>query len=415
MMVKITLKLSVCLCAASIIAAAACGDDSSATSGPSVRTASLGSPTLHRQLAQGDFDGDGESDWAFGVSAEEHDCGAGHVEVWYRRLERLRPHEIWHRDLSGVAGEQTCSANYGSAVAIGDFNGDGYDDLAVGASGDTIGSQLRAGSIHVFYGSARGLTTNANKMFSQEDQGMVDLAESGDAFGTALASGDFDCDGYADLAVAAPGEDDNRGVLHILPGSHRGLSSGQAQRIEHPRPLPGAYFGSFLAAGNINADDIDDRECDDLVVGIPGDAVPDAIHPTGAISIIYGGDGGLDVEGSELWRGDGSRARLAADVQSEEFGRGVWLVDHNVDGYPDVLVYRGSDETFSLLYGSPDGLASEAARSRRPNEAIKGKLRDACVWACQFAWVVAPPGPVCDCSGCEIFAGKPSRTCPNCA
>ncbi len=72
-------------------------------------------------------------------------------------------------------------------MAAGDFNGDGFADLAAGASGEDVGSVADAGAVSVLYGSAGGLTTSGGRLFTQ----VGGLVEAGDEFGEQLAAGDF--------------------------------------------------------------------------------------------------------------------------------------------------------------------------------------------------------------------------------
>ena len=83
-----------------------------------------------------------------------------------------------------------------------DFNQDGFADLAIGAPGEAIGSFSDAGAVSVLYGSADGLRGTGSQLFTQ----VGGAAERGDRFGWALASGDFNHDGFTDLAAGAPGE-----------------------------------------------------------------------------------------------------------------------------------------------------------------------------------------------------------------
>jgi hypothetical protein len=58
--------------------------------------------------------------------------------------------------LSGLAPSNACDSNFGTAVAVGDFNGDRYDDLAIGAPGDVVSRRVDAGSVQVLYGGQGG-------------------------------------------------------------------------------------------------------------------------------------------------------------------------------------------------------------------------------------------------------------------
>jgi hypothetical protein len=199
------------ICSTFIIVAIAC---SANTSDEPPRSGSPDSPTLHRALAYGDFDGNGSPDWAAGFAENNVDCSAGKVGIWYQGFDPGHPSDTWDAD-----GPAPCDANFGAALAIGDFNADGYADLAAGAPGDIVSENASAGSVRVRYGSAERLSAAGERVFNQNGS----EAEVNDAFGTALASGDFNCDAYADLAIGVPGEDGGQtaadvGAVQILFG-----------------------------------------------------------------------------------------------------------------------------------------------------------------------------------------------------
>lgn len=90
---------------------------------------------------------------------------------------------------------------YGKSVAAGDFNGDGFEDLAVGSPGEAIGSLDAAGAVIVSWGTALGITHVGASLLTQDDwAGAAANAE----FGYALAAGDFNHDGRDNLAVGCP-------------------------------------------------------------------------------------------------------------------------------------------------------------------------------------------------------------------
>ncbi len=103
--------------------------------------------------------------------------------------------------------EGPLSAGWSAPASVkGDFNGDGFGDLAVAAPGENAA----AGAVHVLPGSASGLSSTGSQFFTQNTGGIADSQEPGDLFGASLAVGDLTGDGIADLAVGAPGENAGR-------------------------------------------------------------------------------------------------------------------------------------------------------------------------------------------------------------
>ena len=146
---------------------------------------------------------------------------------------------------------------FGFALAGGDFNNNGFDDLAIGAIGEDIGTIPDAGSVNVLYGSANRLTGTGNQQFFQGSGGLVGTAEEGDLVGAALSTGDYDNDTFADLAIGAPFEDIgtllDAGAIDTLYGSAGTLTTTGAQQFFQGNggvagtPEEGDTFGSSLA------------------------------------------------------------------------------------------------------------------------------------------------------------------------
>jgi FG-GAP repeat len=113
-----------------------------------------------------------------------------------------------------------------------DCNGDGFDDLAIGAPGDDINGKNQAGSVNLLYGTAKGLSEARDQLWHQDVLGIEDAAEEGDNFGSALAAGDFNGGGYADLAVGVLQEavgPAGGGTVNVLYGSASELSAAGTQ------------------------------------------------------------------------------------------------------------------------------------------------------------------------------------------
>jgi len=164
---------------------------------------------------------------------------------------------------------------FGSAAAVGDFNDDGFADLAVGVPGETVNGDAGAGSVHVYYGSRAGLRLIGDQIFDQDDPDIAGSAENGDRFGAALAAGDFDDDGIDDLAIGIPGEDIGNvvdaGAVEILFGTDGGglTTSGSNFFDQGTLPSPESVeandqFGATLAAGDQHGDGYDW-----LAIGVP--------------------------------------------------------------------------------------------------------------------------------------------------
>jgi hypothetical protein len=77
---------------------------------------------------------------------------------------------------------------FGATLAAANFGGSAHADLAIGAPGERVGDQRSAGIVHVFYGTADGLTRIGNQIWSQLTPGMTGRAQQGDQFGKALVS-----------------------------------------------------------------------------------------------------------------------------------------------------------------------------------------------------------------------------------
>ncbi|MFJ9176761.1 FG-GAP-like repeat-containing protein [Streptomyces sp. NPDC102360] len=142
------------------------------------------------------------------------------------------------------------SASAATAKYADDFNGDGYRDYAYGSY-----SSHGGGSVAVVLGTASGPGTTT-KRISQASTGVPGADEADDMFGEVRAAADFDGDGYGDLAVAATGENGSagtgQGAVTILWGSPTGLSTGTTL----PNKNADSYnaMGKDLATGDFNGD-----------------------------------------------------------------------------------------------------------------------------------------------------------------
>ena len=207
--------------------------------------------------AAGDFNNDGFDDLA--VTSGGENALAGRIDVFDGSPAGLptTPTLTLQQGQGGVNGNQSFLDGFGQALAVGDFDSDGFDDLAVGVPGEDFGGHSNAGQIHIFNGTQFGLDPANDTVITQDDASQ-ETAETGDSFGSALASADFNADGYDDLAVGVPGESffagANEGVVHAFRGSPTGISLtgdvffNQGTPNVDGGPETGDRFGQRLAA-----------------------------------------------------------------------------------------------------------------------------------------------------------------------
>ena len=156
-----------------------------------------------------------------GVAEVRIDGDPGALLVMYGSAAGVSPagHQYVVLD-SGLTSGVFPTPPWSGELACGDFDGDLFSDLAIGAPGSNNG----AGSVTIMYGSASGLTTLGD-LWSQDSRGVRGVAAADEEFGAALSAADFDGDGFFDLAIGAPGD------------TVEGTRIGSVE--PHGRPVPG--------------------------------------------------------------------------------------------------------------------------------------------------------------------------------
>ncbi len=292
----------------------------------------------------GDVNGDGFGDVI--VGAPRYDNGStdeGAVRVYLGRAGALNLSPAW-----SPQGPQTLS-EFGAAVAQGDWNGDGYTDIAVGAQDYDAGA-TNTGAVFVYYGGFFGYAGGWSLLLTG--------AQANGYFGYAVANaGDIDNDGCDELIVGEPyyGTFDypNIGAVHIFKGSIlNGLGTtpwwSQAGGIQ-----PGAYGLAVSGAGDVNGDGYAD-----VIIGAPFyEFAP--FERGGAAYLYFGSAGGLST--NAVWTGFGG-------ATGDWFGYSVAGVgDLNADGFGDIAVGAPQkesspglvDEGYAFFFfGSPTGISN---------------------------------------------------------
>jgi hypothetical protein len=330
-----------------------------------------------------DYNGDGRADLTIGVPEEGVGsiAGAGAVNVIYGSASGLsatsKADQFWSQSSGGINDNPEQGDGFGSSLAHGDFNGDGYADLAVGIPGEDVGTKADSGAVAVIYGSSVGLKASAagdgtgrtDQLWHQNVADVDETAEAGDSFGHSVAAGDVNGDGYDDLVVGVPDESQgtiDSGAVSVIYGSSSGLSASSAHAdqviLQQSGNQDGDLFGWSLALG-----DFDNDGYDDLAIGAPGMDESAAIEDTGAVHVLDGSSTGLSPGGVRKIIVQGEDGLDDAEEEGDGAGSSLVSSDFNNDGFADLAIGAPMEDivtpgdnagAVSAIYGSSGGLSS---------------------------------------------------------
>jgi hypothetical protein len=330
-------------------------------------------------LAAGDFNGDTYDDLAVGVPGESvgGTPNAGAVNILYGTPGGLLGDsfaplvsQFWNQNISGIAESAEDGDSFGSSLAAADFGKSSHDDLAIGAQGESVGTLIGAGAVHVLYGSNNGITAGGSQLWTQNSSGIIDKAELSDGFGESLAAANFGKSAQADLAIGSPLENVgtvvNAGAVNIIYGTSTGLAAAGNQFWHQnstgitSSAVEGDQFGDALAAANFGK-----TAQADLAIGVPGETVGNGGYGAGAVHVLYGSSTGVSSAGSQFWTQNSSGILDTSEVL-DQFGLALSAGNFGRSGEADLAVGVlgesiggiGSAGAVNVIYGTASGLSS---------------------------------------------------------
>ncbi len=220
----------------------------------------------------GDLDGDGVPDLAVGAYLDD-DGGANRGAIYVLFLNADGTVRAWRKISSttgGFTGPLDNNDQFGATVtSLGDLDGDGVTDLAVGAYLDDDGGSDR-GAVYVLFMNTNG-TVRAQQKISNNAGGVIGPLDDNDLFGVSVASlGDLDADGVTDLAVGAVGDDDGGGgygAVYILFMNTNGTVRAQQKISSTTGGFSGTNDNDNFGISAASIGDIDGNGVGDLAVG----------------------------------------------------------------------------------------------------------------------------------------------------
>ncbi len=250
--------------------------------------------------------------------------GDGYADLAVAEADTGRVH-VYYGGPSGISSTPSLTivapggggAKHETVTGAGDVNGDGTVDLIVGAWRRLVGG-VGVGELLVYHGTPTGLSSTPATHILGDSFGLAGNITLG---WSATSIGDLDHDGYADIAVGAPGAANSHGRVFVYRGSAQGIVPGTHETLSGSNVVNG-NFGSALAGGDVNLDGYGD-----LVVGeCLATWQLQQVSGANEVHLYLGGPSGL------------THADTITGAPGSGFGCSVAITgDRNGDGYPDVV------------------------------------------------------------------------------
>ena len=227
----------------------------------------------------------------------------------------------------------------------------------------------------ILQGGPGGLTENSvKKTLHPSDFGLAN--DPGSWFASELQSGDFDCDGFDDLAISvshlAVDGTAEAGSVALIKGGPSSLDTAKVNLVDKNdlnfnAAGEGDHFGETLAAGNFNGDQQGGNPCVDLAIGVPRES------GGGAVYVLYGSPSlGITLQGQQRIA-QGSSGVSGTPEDGDQFGADLAITRANNDEFDDLVVGAFGDQADSgsghVLLGSASGIASSGHAIFRGKEA----------------------------------------------
>ncbi|MDQ0464116.1 Ca2+-binding RTX toxin-like protein [Caulobacter ginsengisoli] len=290
----------------------------------------------------GDFNHDGFADIIVGSNT-------GNAYVIYGKADGFGA-SFDSFNLDGTNGFKLAGGGLGRALAaVGDLNGDGYDDIAFGVQS--------ASAVYVLYGTGEPLDNFVDVANPTGTTGFKIFGPAGDLVGASVASaGDVNGDGYLDLIVGATGDDawaTDAGAAYVVFGEAGGFSGDiDLTTLDGTNGfrIVGAFTAGAAGTSVASAGDFNGDGYDDLIVGAPLASTP------GAAYVVFGKAGGFAADLNILSL-DGNNGFVITGPSDEDFGRSVASAgDLNHDGFDDLIIGSDGSNTRSgrvyIIYGA---------------------------------------------------------------